>query len=58
MKIGKKGSAIMTTGWKEVVHEFNLRKGQICVFSFRDQLGTRFQDAQARLRLVILPLGN
>ncbi|KAM0838075.1 hypothetical protein ACQ4PT_061213 [Festuca glaucescens] len=38
MKMGKKGGAIMMTGWKEVVHAFNLRRRQICVFSFRDQL--------------------
>jgi hypothetical protein len=44
MKIGKKGSAIMTTRWKEVVHAFNLRRGQICVYNFRDQLGKRFQE--------------
>jgi hypothetical protein len=57
-KKGKIGNAMMTTGWKEVVEEFDLRKGDICAFSFRDQSGTRFQDVRARLRLLIVPLDN
>jgi hypothetical protein len=62
MKMGKKKEeekgAIMTTGWKEVVKEFSLRRGEIFAFSFRDQHGTRFEDPRGRLRLVMVPLDN
>jgi hypothetical protein len=50
---------MMTSGWKEVVEEFKLKKGEICIFSFKVQSGAWFQDGKARLRLVdILPLHN
>ena len=58
MKIGARGNAIICKGWKKIVNEFKLRRRDICVFSFRDQFGTRFEDIATRLRLVIQSLGT
>jgi hypothetical protein len=42
LRMGEYGSAMMTSGWKEVVEEFKLKKGEICIFSFKVQSGAWF----------------
>jgi hypothetical protein len=53
---GKNGDAMMMSGWIQSLDEFSLKKRETCIFSFRDQIVTRFKHKKARLKLVILSL--
>ena len=59
IKIGELGKATIIGGWKAVVEEFNLKEGELCIFSFTDE--RRYPkrsrlDSFALLRLVITKL--
>ena len=58
MLLGQDGKAKVTIGWKEVVDDFNLQEGNVCVFTFTDtrEIPMRCRDPGAWLNLEILIL--
>ena len=58
IKIGELGKATIVGGWKAVAKKFDLKEGEICMFSFRDERAyqRKWRDNLAWLRLVITKL--
>ena len=53
MELDETGKAIIIAGWSDTVQGHNLKEGQICVFSFKDERNTSNRDPSAYLRLTI-----